>query len=686
MLEKIVVTADGFKRNPTIIQETVTLISQTYISEPEFRENVTLLKTVGYIGVWYIEDKRNQEQCLECLCNFYKYNGTKIKSFLEKKIRDPTKLQDLFYNFQAITIKTSSKMPKPSATTVQPAHTASSSSLSIISKNSSDGNLALEKFREKYDKDLPPLNHSKSYNFSQIFDLITKDHNRNEQSENWEKRVKVLKQFRTHILFDQDTLSEFSQDIWKSYRTGFARLIVDPRSQIQSEAFLTVSLLAEKMPNIAEFMLEDMIEPCFANLKNYVKAVSAGSWHTLEVLLTSCQNSRVLPKILDRMSSKSPIDRQKVIESLMIVLTSWSEKHVQNPKYTKLLAQTIDQGINDGDSVVRQLSRQLFVSFEKIFPKEANTLKLKMSASQVKSLSDSKRPQTAITRRAPLRAVNPIVRPKTAGTKRDSSMEARSKAAQQKHMDRLSLQKQAAPLRSLSAIDNAAVKRSSNKKYANVQSKVSQNIKSPPRNQTVNNKLATPEKDSPRGRSVNRKSAISTPGSRTTSPLKAYIPGNVEDSVNKKYKARGKTPTRRSKIPVSRGGSRQGSRQTSRDQSPTGMGDQRGILSNGLDMEKYLEDRLGNASPTRSNYSSSSMTNAEIVDTLDYINQFNSDLPKDKVMLLIENIKNSEFEDRELFHVREVCAKLWGENHSKVSYMGEVVHKSVNHFFNIVIF
>ena len=282
--------------------------------------------------------------------------------------------------------------------------------------------------------------------------------------------------------------------------------ISDIRSQVQVEACITACFISETYPNmyptneIAEFIIDRL----FGLLKSKTRAISTIGWASMEIYLSHSATLNTLLVLLEKRTSKADIDRQKLLESFLIIFDCWPEKLIVHPKVKENLISSISKAISDRDSEVRTMARACFKRLRRFVPKECELLERKFTDAQKRAIENetrtsgisekhkltlpkaSSRPKSGLSSsKSGGPKFKNLARPKTAAAA-SSTNQSNKNNSPPKNPDTSTSLLSPSKTRSSSNLSMDAVKSTRNK-YANVKSKINSRASSRSRDPNQNN-------------------------------------------------------------------------------------------------------------------------------------------------------------------------------------------------------
>lgn len=140
------------------------------------------------------------------------------------------------------------------------------------------------------------------------------------------------------------------------------------RSAITKEAGRLVCIAAEYGQENVESLCDKLVsKQCLIKVINSAtKIISENGHECVMSLLRNSKTPKVIPKIIEEVSSKSVAVRQKLSQYLYIVVELFEEPILE--KYMNILEEAITSLIGDANKEVRQVTRQTFGMYADKFP------------------------------------------------------------------------------------------------------------------------------------------------------------------------------------------------------------------------------------------------------------------------------------------------------------------------------
>lgn len=160
------------------------------------------------------------------------------------------------------------------------------------------------------------------------------------------------------------------------------------RSAISKEACTLVCLAAKKGGESLEAFCDKIItKECLLKLINTANKLMADNGHMCMItLLEEVKSHKVIPKIIEELSSKNPSLRQKIAEYLNIIVSSYEKNIIE--KYQTLIEGAITTAISDANKDVRQTTRKTFHAYTELFPARGDKMLSNFDLSIQKALID----------------------------------------------------------------------------------------------------------------------------------------------------------------------------------------------------------------------------------------------------------------------------------------------------------
>ena len=227
-----------------------------------------------------------------------------------------------------------------------------------------------------------------SASLTEIQRLLSQESNKKTQEQNWEQRLSYLKQIRASI--QENTLDESNRDFWSAMKQALPLHIADIRSQLQVEACVTASFVSETYPNMypTNDLGEFIVEKLFSLLKSKSKLIHSASWASLEIYLSHSATLNMLLVLLEKRTSKSDIDRQKLMESLLLIFSCWPSKIIKHNKVKDKLLEVVKKDISHRDANVRTFARTCFNELRNFYPSEIHDIEGQLTDAQRKAIKE----------------------------------------------------------------------------------------------------------------------------------------------------------------------------------------------------------------------------------------------------------------------------------------------------------
>ncbi|XP_037940370.1 CLIP-associating protein-like [Teleopsis dalmanni] len=387
----------------------------------------------------------------------------------------------------------------------------------------------------------------------------------------WEKRVDSLKKIRSLLMLNIHGQPQFSVQL-KELSLSFLDILKEElRSQVIRETCITIAYLSKTLRNKLDVFSAYILDQLINLIQNSAKVMASSATIALKYIIKYTHAPKLIKILTDTLqTSKSKDIRAALCEIMCLLFEEWQTKSME--RYATVLRDTLKKCISDADNDARRHSRRAYWVFKRHFPDLADQIYGTLDiASQralererdCSSLPDDRRSTTATTRiqRSPG-----------------------------------SIQKPAAGMRSVSAVDAAAAQRAKARaQYALFARKKANNV---PTNSTVTGSLPRPklmatsnsanmplqqQKPEVPPRTRGRAGVSqSQPGSRSTSPS-----SKLREHHNYYRPITGTIPKKASGIPRSLA--------NSRETSPTRVNMKRSMYSTGT--SRRTPDRINSSRP-----------------------------------------------------------------------------------------
>lgn len=149
-----------------------------------------------------------------------------------------------------------------------------------------------------------------------------------------------------------------------------------------------VCLAAKKAGESLDVFCDKIItKECLLKLINTANKLMADNGHMCMItLLEEVKSHKVIPKIIEELSSKNPSLRQKIAEYLNIIVSSYDKTIIE--KYQNIIEGAITTAISDANKDVRQTTRKTFHAYTELFPTRGDKMLSNFDLSIQKALID----------------------------------------------------------------------------------------------------------------------------------------------------------------------------------------------------------------------------------------------------------------------------------------------------------
>ena len=252
-------------------------------------------------------------------------------------------------------------------------------------KSPSSGGMSREQFEEAmYNPGSPAYAGSESAleaEFVEMRKLLLDD------KADWEKRMNKCKRMRCLVDGDALQLGNFKELVLES-SSQLARGITDLRSQVCKETCLTVAKFSEVLGTKFEPVTKAILPALYGQSIINVKVIKESALHALNHVIRTCQAYRMMNLVDDVKTHKAVAMRRAGFGALLTLLHEWENDVVK--KQVSMISEMLLVGMNDADSIVRQVARTGYWVFESSFPTAAATVMSRLDPSKVKILNKEK--------------------------------------------------------------------------------------------------------------------------------------------------------------------------------------------------------------------------------------------------------------------------------------------------------
>ena len=233
-----------------------------------------------------------------------------------------------------------------------------------------------DKYRERYDQDLPPDSHKFKKTLPEIIDLLKTEFSYEQQSENWEERLHAIKQLRK-ILRTSADIDVQDKNFWIDLRISLCKHISnESRLPIQLQALVTSCMFIEEAPVCRNYLCAETLDACFQLFRVKSKPLAQDAWTVTTIIVQQQHTKNVFNRIMFYADSNAHQDRKRVVECLNLVVKRWPRqileiqygKQTDNMTIRHAIIENWKRSSVDRDSAVRETAKILWKTLDKEFP------------------------------------------------------------------------------------------------------------------------------------------------------------------------------------------------------------------------------------------------------------------------------------------------------------------------------
>ncbi|KAH8415597.1 hypothetical protein KR222_006035 [Zaprionus bogoriensis] len=233
------------------------------------------------------------------------------------------------------------------------------------------GAVTMEIFEASFEQ-VPQLNifHAKDMDdiYKQIL-LVISDKNMD-----WEKRVDALKKIRALLVLNYHAQPQFMAVQQKELSICFLDILKEElRSQVIREACITIAYMSKTLRNKLEAFCFSILEQLILLIQNSAKVIASASTLALKYIIKYTHAPRLLKIYTDTLQqSKSKDIRATLCELMVLLFEEWQTKALE--RHALILRDTLKKSIGDADSEARRHSRLAYWAFRQHFPDMADQI------------------------------------------------------------------------------------------------------------------------------------------------------------------------------------------------------------------------------------------------------------------------------------------------------------------------
>ncbi|KAF2345739.1 CLASP N-terminal domain, partial [Trinorchestia longiramus] len=203
-------------------------------------------------------------------------------------------------------------------------------------------------------------------------------------SNDWDKRVEMLKKARSVVLAGGHHYDEFFQHL-RQLESAMSLSIRDLRSQVVREACVTVAYYSQELHQRVDHLFEMVLPQLISLIPNGAKVMATSGTVCIRFLIHNVHHHKIIPILVRELTtSKSKEIRRNCCEFLNQLVHTWPT-HAMD-RNSVILGDAIKKGICDADSEARSFSRKAYWGYAGHFKDEADKLLNSLDVSYRKML------------------------------------------------------------------------------------------------------------------------------------------------------------------------------------------------------------------------------------------------------------------------------------------------------------
>ncbi|XP_014095622.1 CLIP-associating protein [Bactrocera oleae] len=257
-----------------------------------------------------------------------------------------------------------------------------------------------------------------------------------DKNADWEKRIDSLKKVRSLLMLNIQSQPQFVAQL-KDLSIPFLDILKEElRSQVIREACITIAYMSKTLRNKLEPFCFAILEALINLIQNSAKVIASSSIIALKYIIKYSHSPKMIKLVTETLQqSKSKDIRATLCEMLCLMFDEWQTKTME--RCSQQLRDVLKRSISDADNEARRHSRRAYWKFRRHFPDLADQIYTTLDIAAQRAL-ERERDGGNVT----------------------MEVERRSAAATTRFQRSPgSLQKPAAGMRSVSAVDTAAAQR-----------------------------------------------------------------------------------------------------------------------------------------------------------------------------------------------------------------------------------
>ncbi|XP_018494292.1 CLIP-associating protein 1 [Galendromus occidentalis] len=345
-----------------------------------------------------------RDTAMTTLVVIYRYVGDKLRHDLQRKYAiHPNKLQALIERFDKaiengeMLVSPTQETPggdepdrvapktKPLVSAKKPALSALASKSSATAKPKTQsagpaGSVDEESFIEAF-SDVPRINVFSARELEQHLSNIRSTISNADVE--WEKRLNALRMIRSLVIAGAKDYDEFLPAL-KTLESSLQSCVKDLRSQIVREACITISYLCVQLSTKMDRLCEQLLPSLILLMGATVKVMSTSGVVCIHFILKNVHSQRLVPVVIQNLSSKNRDLRRHCFEFLYEMLILWPTFTLE--RHIAILQQAIRAGLSDADQEARSHCRKAFWAFAEHFKAQADSLLFSLDSNKQKML------------------------------------------------------------------------------------------------------------------------------------------------------------------------------------------------------------------------------------------------------------------------------------------------------------
>lgn len=257
-----------------------------------------------------------------------------------------------------------------------------------------------------------------------------------DKNADWEKRIDSLKKVRSLLMLNIQSQPQFVAQL-KDLSIPFLDILKEElRSQVIREACITIGYMSKTLRNKLEPFCLAILEALINLIQNSAKVIASSSIIALKYIIKYSHSPKMIKLITETLQqSKSKDIRATLCEMLCLMFDEWQTKTME--RCSQQLRDVLKRSISDADNEARRHSRRAYWKFRRHFPDLADQIYTTLDIAAQRALERERD-----------------------GGNGTMEVERRSAVATTRFQRSPgSLQKPAAGMRSVSAVDTAAAQR-----------------------------------------------------------------------------------------------------------------------------------------------------------------------------------------------------------------------------------